>query len=240
VSTSTESGYALFARFAFPPNELGYCGPADTGALLGEHGADAHETHAQAFDGAWPYLNAIAESVDDDPLAEEVVRTYWVGGPLLDKVDPTALQHRLRSAFTGQVTSLLGALPDGQALAHHSFHVFVVYPWVGFLDRDPVTPLQVLQDCRIRWGTVEAVEDDRATIVSRPLSYPDGRLRLGDPAVECVTWRKGGTTLAPAPVPGETVAAHWDWLCGTLTESETAALAAATQATLDLVNDARS
>ena len=55
-----------------------------------------------------------------------------------------------------------------------------------------------------------------------------------------MTWRKGGTTLAPAPVPGETVAAHWDWLCGTLTESETAALAAATQATLDLVNDARS
>jgi len=240
VSTSTAPGYALFARFAFPPNELGYCGPGDAGALLGDYDTDAQAAHARAFDGAWPYLAAIADAIDDDPLAEEVVRSYWVGGPLLDKVDPTALQSRLRAAFTGQVTGLLGELPHGHALAHHSFHVFVVYPWVRFLDRDPTTPLQVLQDCRIRWGTVEAVEDDHATIVSRPLAFTDGLLHLGPPSVERVRWRKDGTSLALAPVCGDTVAAHWGWLCGALTESETAALAAATQTTLDLVNDARS
>ncbi len=61
-----------------------------------------------------------------------MVRSYWVGGPLLDKVDPTELLARLRKAFTGQVTGLLGDLPAAaQALAHHSFHVFVVYPWVA-------------------------------------------------------------------------------------------------------------
>ena len=240
MSTSTAPGYALFARFAFPPNELGYCGPADTGTLLGDHEAAEHTAHAQAFDGAWPYLTAIADAVDDHPLGEEVVRSYWVGGPLLDKVDPANLQGRLQAAFTGQVTGLLRELPDGQALAHHRFHVFVVYPWVRFLDRDPVTPLRVLQDCRIRWGTVEAVENDHAMILSRPLTFADGVLRLGEPGVERVTWRKDGTSLAPAPLPGDTVAAHWDWLCGTLTEPETAALAAATQTTLDLVNDARS
>jgi hypothetical protein len=240
VSTTTEPGYALFARFAFPPNELGYCGPADAGALLGDYDTDVQAAHAQAFDGAWPYLTAIADAADDDPLDEEVVRSYWVGGPLLDKVDPTALRERLRAAFTGQVTGLLGELPDGQALAHHSFHVFVVYPWVRFLDRDPTTPLQVLQDCRIRWGTVEAVEGDHATIVSRPLAFADGLLHLGPPGIERVRWRKDGTSLAPAPIPGDTVAAHWGWLCGALTEPESAALAAATQTTLDLVNDARS
>lgn len=242
MPASTDLGYALFARFAFPPNELGYCGPADRGALLRDQDTTAYAAraaHAQAFDGAWPYLKAIADAVEGDPLGEEVVRSYWVGGPLLDEVDPATLQRRLRDAFTGQVTGLLSALPDGHALAHHSFHVFVVYPWVRFLDRDPVTPLQVLQDCRIRWGTVEAVEDDHAMIVSRPLTYADGLLRLGEPGIERITWRKGGTSLAPAPVPGETVAAHWGWLCGTLTAPESAALAAATQTTLDLVNDAR-
>lgn len=240
MSTTTEPGYALFARFAFPPNELGYCGPTDAGALLGDHDTDARATYARAFDGAWPYLTAIADTVDDDPLGEEVVRSYWVGGPLLDKVDAATLQGRLRAAFTGQVTGLLDELPDGQALAHHSFHVFVVYPWVRFLDRDPVTPLQVLQDCRIRWGVVDTVEDDHARIVSRPLVYADGLLYLDEPGTERVTWRKDGISLAPAPAPGETVAAHWGWLCGSLTESETAALAAATQTTLDLVNDVRS
>ena len=41
------------------------------------------------------------------PLDDDVVRNYWVGGPLLDKVDPDELLTRLRSAFTGQVTGLL-------------------------------------------------------------------------------------------------------------------------------------
>jgi hypothetical protein len=43
-------------------------------------------------------------------------------------------------------------------------------------------------------------------------------------------------SLAPPPKRGTTVSAHWDWVCATLTDDESAALAAATQATLDLVN----
>ena len=39
---------------------------------------------------------------------------------------------------------------------------------------------------------------------------------------------------------GATVAAHWDWICGPLTDADCAALAAATQAILDLVNSSRS
>jgi hypothetical protein len=35
------------------------------------------------------------------------------------------------------------------------------------------------------------------------------------------------------------VSAHWDWLCGTLSDAEAAALLIATQTTLDLVNSAR-
>jgi hypothetical protein len=46
--------------------------------------------------------------------------------------------------------------------------------------------------------------------------------------------------LAPPPAVGATVAAHWDWICGPLTDADCAALAAATQAILDLVNSSRS
>src|SRR5690242_7879977 len=123
------TGRALFANFAFPPNELGYCGPAEADyAELG--------SHASEFDGAWPYLQAIADAAGvADPLDEEVVRNYWIGGALLDKVDPVDLLARLRTSFTGQATGLLGDLGDvTRPLAHHSFHVFVVYPWIRFLD----------------------------------------------------------------------------------------------------------
>jgi hypothetical protein len=97
-----------------------------------------------------------------------------------------------------------------------------------------------MQDCRIRWGTVESVAGEQVQIASRPLTLDAGTLTLGEPRTERVCWSKGGVSLAPTPEPGATVSVHWDWVCGTLTDDESAALAAATQATLDLVNTARS
>ena len=225
------TGDGLFASYAYPPNELGYCGPADTTV-------DELAAHAREFDGAWPYLRAIAEGAGiGDPLDVDVVRSYWLGGRLLDKVDGGRLLARLREAFSGQVTGLLADLagPDG-VLAHHSFHVFVVYPWIRFLDRDPATPLRVMQSCRIRHGTVESVYDDQATIISRPLTWADSELRLGEPVAEQVRWQRNGAMLAPRPAPGQLVSAHWDWICGVLTDDEASALDVATQTTLDLVN----
>jgi hypothetical protein len=235
------AGYQQFARYAFPPNELGYCGPADADALLSGGSVAELASRAREFDGAWPYLGAIADAADvTDPLDAEVVRNYWVGGRLLAAVDPDALLTRLRTSFTGQVTGMLDDLGPGEALAHHSFHVFVVYPWIRFLDRDAEKPVQVMQDCRVRWGTVESVRDDHVMIHSPPLVFANGRLLLGDPVAERVRWRKDGTSLAPPPVPGQTVSAHWDWVCGSLDDGESDALAMATQATLDIVNAARS
>jgi hypothetical protein len=225
----------LFDQYAYPPNELGYCGPTD-GAGVSELAGRAME-----FDGAWPYLAAIAEAVGAaDPLDDEVVGSYWVGGPALAKVDPGALLTRLRTSFKGQVTGLLDALdPSPDVLAHHSFHVFVVYPWVRFLDRDAATALGVMQDCRIRWGTVESIDGEFATVASPPLRLADGELALGDPRPERMQWKKGELSLAPAPTPGSVVAAHWNWVCETLDADRLTALEAATQSTLELVNTLR-
>ena len=225
----------LFDQYAYPPNELGYCGPTDGG------GASGLAAHAKEFDGAWPYLAAIAETLGaSDPLDEEVVSSYWVGGPALAKVDPAALVTRLRTSFKGQVTGLLDALdPSPNVFAHHSFHVFVVYPWVRFLDRDATTALGVMQDCRIRWGTVESIDGEHAMIASPALRLTDGELILGDPRTERVQWKKGELSLTPAPTPGSIVAAHWNWVCETLDADQLMALEAATQTTLDLVNTLR-
>lgn len=231
-------GHALFARYAFPPNELGYCGPPGAGAPPAGDATDLAR-YAREFDGAWQYLSAIADAAGiADPLDEHVVRTYWVGGPLLDRIDPVALLVRLRDAFSGQVSGLLAEVAPDNTSANHSFHVFVVYPWARFLDRDPTTPLQVMQDCRIRWGVVDEVHDEHAMIVSRPLRFDSGVLDLGEPAAERVRWRRGDSSLAPAPVPGQRVSAHWDWICDALTAAEVAALESATRRTLTLVNAA--
>jgi uncharacterized protein DUF6390 len=227
------TGRELFASYAFPPNELGYCGPADTTQA-------ELASHAKEFDGAWPYLQAIADAAGiADPLDDDVVRNYWVGGPLLAKVDPDELVTCLKSAFTGQVTGMLDDIAAGNPLAHHSFHVFVVYPWVRFLGRDPATPVRVMQACRVRWATVESVDDEYAVVTSQPLVFDGGALGLAAAEQERVRWRKDDTTLAPPLAPGDIVAAHWDWICATITDMERDALADATKQTLDLVNSNR-
>lgn len=241
ASEHSVAGWELFAQYAFPPNELGYCGPPDSSKLL--PGADPAEItdHAAGFDGAWAYLAEIADAVGiDDPLNADVVCNYWVGGALLDRVEPGRLLARLRTAFAGQPTGLLDDVDASQSVcAHHSFQVFVVYPWIRFLDDGPETPLRILQDCRIRWGTVDSVDDEHAVIVSRPLSYDGGVLSLADPAAEKVRWSRGNISLAPAPEPGDIAAAHWDWICGRLDEPQASALNTATGSTLDLVNRSR-
>ncbi|MFD9867202.1 DUF6390 family protein, partial [Streptomyces niveus] len=58
----SERGAILFARYAYPPNELGYCGPADHTALLRPADTEGIERGARQFDGAWCYLEFLAES----------------------------------------------------------------------------------------------------------------------------------------------------------------------------------
>jgi Family of unknown function (DUF6390) len=241
MTTIAHSGWQLFASYAYPPNELGYCGPPDSSVLLAGDGSADIANHARGFDGVWTYLEEIAAAAGvGDPLDADVVRNYWLGGELLARVDGERLVTRLRDTLSGQPTGLLNDPNlDRQARAEHSFHVFAVYPWIGFLGKgDPSTPLRVLQSCRIRWGTVDSVDDERAVIISRPLHF-DGSLSLGDEMPESVRWARDGASLTSRPAPGQTVSAHWDWVCGSLTAGQRDTLASATMSTLALVNRLR-
>ena len=173
-------GPLLFVRYAYPPNSLGYCGPADSAALRGYGTAGVVDPGlvqlARAFAGAWPYLELIA---------------------------------------------------------HHSFHVFGVYPWVGLLgdDRKADRALTVLDRCRIRWGRVRAIHGEQVVVEYRPLVWDGRYLSLGEPATE--TARTG---LFPDLAVGDRVSLHWDWVCDRLTDRQLRALRGYTLAHLDLVN----
>ena len=189
--TVTTSGWEAFAAYAYPPNELGYCGPPDPSVLLAGRGADVAE-HAQGFDGAWPYLEEIAAAAGTARPARRRRGARLLGGRATagpggrrGAAGPVA-RTRCRASRAGcSPTSTAGRA----VLANHSFHVFVVYPWVRFLDADPTTPLRILQSCRIRWGTVDSVDDEHVVIASRPLVFDGGQLCLGEPVEETVRWR---------------------------------------------------
>ncbi len=214
-------GALQFARYAYPPNELGYCGPPGARAMLA--GAEAEiEGRARRFDGAWVYLELLAEALGlDDPLASEVVEAYWVGSELLGKVAPDALVTRLDARFAGQVGGTWREAGE-RARAHHSFQVFEVYPWAAMLLRGlPAGPaVNVLDRCRIRTGVVGSVEGEWVSVVSRVLAWQDGVLRPGTPGTERARWAVDGAGLMAAPAEGDVVALHWDWVCDVLTPEQ--------------------
>jgi hypothetical protein len=220
------AGALLFARYAFPPNDRGLCGPDDRAALRGHVAAGVAGPGlvnlARGFDGAWPYLQLIAAANRiADPLERRVVEAYWVGNRLLDNVRISDYGAFLDERFRGRAgrdwENIARALPLG-AVPHHSFHVFGVYPWAGLLRAGRADPaLHVLDHCRISWGQV--ITTDPLAVLRRPLTW-DGRMLSLGPA-------------APVPVAagfitglqrGDWVSVHWDCVCDRLTPSQLRAL----------------
>jgi hypothetical protein len=241
----TGSGPAMFARFAYPPNALGYCGPADPQALI-EHLADQDQDEAlraaaMRFEGAWPYLALIATANGiRDPLDARVVEAYWIGNPLLDGVDMRTLGDSVEERFrrrAGRSWERLAAPVYGGARPHHSFHVFGVYPWLGLIRSGVVdAPLHVLDRCRIRWAQVEALAGDRAVVRGRPLEWDGHGLVLGAPRHEQVVVGEGGLSLTPSLQVGDWCALHWDWVCARLSVDQLSRLRWWTRHTLGVVN----
>lgn len=238
-------GAVRFARYAYPPNELGYCGPDAARQLLEQvtAGVDDVDLHrlVRGFEGAWPYLELIAGANGiADPLDSRVVEAYWVGNQLLAHVGPKLMGDSLEDRFKGRAGGawprLAETVPVG-ALPHHSFHVFGVYPWVGLLrEGRTVEPLRVLDRCRIRWGQVVSVGIGEAVVRSRPLAWDGRRLSLGAPREEHALLSVDGLGLAGRVGTGDWCALHWDWVCERLEAVQVASLRHHTLRQLAAVN----
>jgi hypothetical protein len=239
-------GPTLFVRYAFPPNSHGYCGPGDSAGFLGYGLAGAVDPGfrqmAQAFAGAWPYLELIAGATGiGDPLDRRVVEAYWVGNGLLDGVGVTHMGNSMEDRFRFRTGPRFASLAEGVlagGLPHHSFHVFCIYPWIGLLteNRQAEHALTVLDRCRIRWGRVTALQGDQAVVESRALAWDGRRLELAEPAQENVVRAVDGVGMVPDLAVGDWVSMHWEWVCDRLDARQLAAIKHYTSVHLQMVN----
>jgi len=136
------SGPVLFARYAFGPNRLGYCGPDAADELLAEAARQTDDRAlrelARSFEGAWPYLELIARANGlADPLDRRVVEGYWLGNDLIGRIPSGVLADSLDRRFQGRLRPSewrwLAAAPGDGAVPVHAFHVLDVFPRVGLL-----------------------------------------------------------------------------------------------------------
>lgn len=235
-------GLLRFARYAYPPNERGLCGP-DRSAELAEAiksgvGDPDVRRLAQGFHGAWPYLVLLGSQLaKGDPLAERVVDAYWLGDPRGRSVGISSLGDSLRERFAGRSgwPGLRDSIETG-GWPTHAYHVFMVYPWIGLIRSGLVDPgLEVVDRCRIRQGRVIEVLGDTAVVVSDRLQWNGRAVEVGPTVTETVSILENGQRLEP----GALVSLHWSWVCEQITERQAAWLSASQAHHLQLANQSR-
>lgn len=231
----------MFARYAYAPNHLGYCGPPDSDALL--RGTYRQiEAMARRFSGAWPYLQVLSRMTGiTDPLDHRLVESYWLGGGVGGQLDGPAFARELLDVIGPQAGHYWSHLTEDlaeEAAADHSFHVFGVYPWSRLLAAGAGThPLSVLDSCRISWGTVVSVDGDHEGVVDverRRLRWDGSALTLSDPVVDAV--HIGPEADGARLSEGDRVAVHWDRICDRLTQAQVDELSQSTRRQLTVTS----
>jgi uncharacterized protein DUF6390 len=240
------SGAVLFGRYAFPPNRLGYCGPDDSIALL-EYVSEQRTDRGlleleRRFAGAYPYLQLIAQANGIvDPFDRRVVEAYWIGNACLARVTPEAFGASLSERFADRMSRntfgwLAGKLELG-ARPHHNFHVFDVYTRAGLMnDRAAPVLLETMDNCRISWGKVAAVEGSELVVERPALVLADGKLVLSEPRPVRVLRQLDGRGFAEDVHSGDFVSVHWNWACDVLTPGALARLVRSNARALALAN----
>ena len=239
-------GPVRFARYAFGPNRLGYCGP-DASKELFQHATESGDDRAlrqlaQGFEGAWPYLELIAAANGiADPLDDRVVDAYWIGNELLAGVTPAMLGRSLEVRFRPRLRDgawrWMAETPEAGAVPVHAFHVLDVFPKVGLLRTGEIDGvLTIMDSCRIRWGRVLERDGDWLVVSTVPLELAEGRLHLGEARPERIRAWWDGASFLEAAAPGDTISIHWDWACERLTSARLASLVRWTRRELEIAN----
>ena len=234
-------GTIMFARYAFMPNKLGYCGSDDNRTLF-DYCAAKHTDPGlviilQKFEAAYPYLKLIASSNHiPDPFDAHVVEAYWLGNGLLEQVDLTRFYNSLRDRFARRLDAktlgyLLSKPPLG-ARPFHNFHVFDVHSRIGTLDHG----LDTMENCRIGWGRVKEVEATYLVAEHQPLILECGKLKLGEPREKRVLRQLNGTGFINNCQVGDSISFHWDWACEVLNPRQVLNLERYTRHHLELAN----
>src|SRR4030043_926519 len=103
------SGLKIAALYGIKPHTLGFCGPQEKSAsrlilsyLSGKKisGKKIRKIF-EKFEGAYSYYKLIAKSNKiKDPFNEKVVKAYWIGNNLLEKVKTEDLRKMIARDFS--------------------------------------------------------------------------------------------------------------------------------------------
>ncbi len=221
------NGAAFTARYAFPPNDKGYCGRPSFSAALrsyldGVAGHSVLEREIRGFPVHYAYLKLIARESGLEPFDEKVVRAFWIGNGLLEAVRRPALERFIRMDLfggkeTARVRKLCKGIPEG-ALPHHSFNVL----YVNFVTDAVERSVRNFDSCCVTSGRVDSINGKKAVLSRDSLGWDGGfvvRRKRSSADLE-----RSGVNLAGRLSAGDIVSVHWGMAVMKLDERSAASL----------------
>jgi len=234
------NGAELAARYAFPPNELGYCGTPSfrsilDGCLAGERKAGALENELKKFHAHYAYLSLIARENDRKPFDPDVVKAFWLGNGLLLNVSRKALrQFIVRDLFGGKQKSarkLAENLPEGM-VPHHSFNVL----YINFVTDKVEKTTKNYDSCCIACGRVLSVSGTGARVERDSIILDEaGRFAIRQKTQTIALEQKGVRFVRPVRA-GDLVSIHWGMAIQKLGLKDATALNRYTRMNMDAIN----
>lgn len=170
-------GSLLFAKYAFAPNKLRYCGPGENRAIFNYCVANQSDEGLiellKGFEGAYPYLQLIAHANKiKDPFDEKVVEAYWIGNNLLKNVTTKDFHQQIKNRFSKKLSpnmmKWLLPKPAVGAKPHHSFHVLDVYTKTGLIRSGIKTNvMETINNCLILPGKIIKIPNNKHQMTNK-------------------------------------------------------------------------
>jgi len=240
-------GIRIAALCGFYPHRFGFCGLQENSAkktlldyLSGKKISEQKiRKILETFRGSFSYYKLIAKSNGiEDLFDEKVVKAYWFGNRLLEKVSINSLKKMIIKDFSrpGLLSKEIAkkkakGIPLASK-AHHSFHVLAI----GSVSSRLKLEGNLLDICRVGWGKVIGVEKKKTEniyeviIKYQPLQERKKKYSLGKPVHKVVFWDK---KFIPEVKIGNRVAVHWNHIVQVLGAKDLVNLKKYTQITID-------
>ena len=229
-------GLKIAALYSFPPGRFGLCGMGEEASheilnfLKGKRVPNIREI-LETFEGSLFYYKLIAkENNISNYFNEKVVKAYWIGNELLERVRISKLKEVVAQNL--KKPKLAEKLPENSK-PHHSFHVLVAGP----MKKDLIMTEGMKDLCKISWGKILKIEDCKLKIANLIVEYQpllkEREWFLGKPIKRKIFWFK---SILPKLKVGDFVSFHWDLALERLSKSELENLKKYTQISIEVAN----
>jgi len=227
----------LAARFALPPNSLGYCGKDTAPAKFIDcaiHGkCGGVEQEMEKFIVLNPYLETMLRVTGLKKYSLKNVEAYWLGNEMLAKAKLKHYQILLDN-FTKQgvpgwlVTELKQKVPK----SFIPFHLFqVLHVGVGRASGSVPYNIETINNCMVRWGKVVKLKGLQITVNICQLEKLKHKFQITFGNEE-FSYREDFLTGLKV---GDVVAVHWKQVVKKLTPREVKNLEVWTGRTIETV-----